>query len=101
MPSLGFHVDSSALVELFGLGRADESKSVAVRFERRAHEVKVACAHFPLVLDRGVAAFGGSELGLLQVDVRGHPIARIAISTGRTSTRLSAWKPASVMNWNA
>ena len=72
-------VDSAALVELFGLGRADESKGVAVRFERRAHEVKVARAHFPLMFDGGVAAVRGCKLGLLQVDVRGHPITCIAI----------------------
>ena len=53
------------LMELFGLGGADESKGVAVRFERRAHEVEIARTHFPLVLDRGIAAFNGREFGLL------------------------------------
>jgi len=31
------------------------------------------------MFDGGVAAFSGCELGLLQVDVRGHPIACVTI----------------------
>src|SRR5215212_3466156 len=66
-------------VELFGLGRPRQSKRAALRVEGGGYKIKVARTHFPLMLDRRVAAFGGSKLRLLQVDICGHPVSRIVV----------------------
>src|ERR1700752_727732 len=69
----------SSSVELSLFGRAGQSGGRRARVHRGGDAVEVTGTDLALVLGRGVTALLGGELALLQLDVRAHLIAGIAV----------------------
>src|SRR5580700_4422172 len=91
MPSLCRH---GSLVELLGLGRSRECRRGSLPLADDAGDfVEVTRADLALMAGRGVAERFARELLRLKIRVRTHA-ARLK------KLWLSAWKPASVTNWN-
>src|SRR5688572_1689794 len=66
--------------ELLVLGRAvQRGRGRLAGLDHLRHVVEVAGAHLALVLDGGEATLGGREFLLLQLDERGHALARVAV----------------------
>src|SRR5258708_1737840 len=69
----------SSSVELPFLGRTGQRGRRGGRVHRGGDPVEVAGADLALVLCRGVTPLLGGELALLQLDVRGHLVAGVAV----------------------
>src|SRR6516225_2413457 len=69
----------SSSVELALFGGTGQGSGRRIRVDRGGDAVEVTGADLALVLGRGVTAFLGSELALLQLDVSAHLVAGVAV----------------------